>query len=153
MDPFAIAALGAALGLTHQETEAVWSELVQLPAGIARTPSSALLEFVAAADALGIKGDIIVALRQTGQDAASAERIEKLFAIAQDSPATKEELEAQASIRAAFKSLAHRIDAAVADGREKSLALTKLEEALMWTGRAIFVKDTTGAVEAVRSRP
>lgn len=68
----------------------------------------------------------------------SAEDIRKRFMIAQDGKPTDAQLEYQADIRWVFAGLAERINADVADGREKSLALTALEEALMWTGKAIF---------------
>jgi hypothetical protein len=41
------------------------------------------------------------------------------------------------SIRDLAKVLAHHIDATCPDSREKSLALTKLEEAVMWANAAI----------------
>jgi hypothetical protein len=41
------------------------------------------------------------------------------------------------SIRTATKDLAYMIEAACPDSRERSLALTKLEEAVMWANAAI----------------
>ena len=41
------------------------------------------------------------------------------------------------SLRAAFKDLAYMVEAACPDSRERSLALTKLEEAVMWANAAI----------------
>jgi hypothetical protein len=60
------------------------------------------------------------------------------FGIAQDSKPTEAQLEYQRDIRSVFSGLAQRINADVSDSREKSLALTALEEALLWTGKAIF---------------
>jgi len=66
------------------------------------------------------------------------QQIEARFLIAQDSKPSQEQLELQASLRQTFAGLAVRINDRVADGREKSLAITHLEEALMWAGKAIF---------------
>ena len=41
------------------------------------------------------------------------------------------------SIREACKALAHDLDAKVPPGREKSLALTNLEQAMFWANAAI----------------
>jgi hypothetical protein len=41
------------------------------------------------------------------------------------------------SLRKYFKDLAYIIEAACPDSRERSLALTKLEEAVMWANAAI----------------
>lgn len=61
------------------------------------------------------------------------------FAIAQDAPKpTEEQLAAQRVIRTAIATAAHAIESGTAPGRERALALTKLEEALMWAGKAIF---------------
>lgn len=61
------------------------------------------------------------------------------FAIAQDGPKpTEAQLKAQQAVREGFKELEALLDAYVAPGREQSLALTKLEEALMWAGKGIF---------------
>ena len=40
-------------------------------------------------------------------------------------------------IRAAHKALAHVLDDVLPDGREKALALTQLQDALMWSNAAI----------------
>lgn len=64
--------------------------------------------------------------------------IEKRFGIAQDRPATDAQLAYQANLRADISDIANAINRDVADGREKALALTHLEEALMWAGKAIF---------------
>jgi hypothetical protein len=64
--------------------------------------------------------------------------IKARFGIAQDGKPTQAQLEEQAIIRDAFATLAQRVNANVADSRAKSIALTHLEDALMWTGKAIF---------------
>lgn len=64
--------------------------------------------------------------------------IEMRFLIAQDNRPDQEQLDTQAAIRSDIHDLAQSINRMVEDGREKSLALTHLEEALMWTGKAIF---------------
>lgn len=65
-------------------------------------------------------------------------QITKRFGIAQDGAPSAEQLELQASLRETFAGLGVRINRDIADGREKSLAQTHLEEALMWAGKAIF---------------
>lgn len=53
-------------------------------------------------------------------------------------PATTAEKQGEhTSIRAACMAAAHRINETAPDGREKSLAITKLEEAMMWGNAAI----------------
>jgi hypothetical protein len=42
-----------------------------------------------------------------------------------------------ASIRQACKRLAYELNSAVPEGREKSLAVTKLEECMMWANAGI----------------
>jgi len=64
--------------------------------------------------------------------------IAKWFGIAQDGQATEAQLAYQRDIREAYAALAGTINRDVADGREKSQALTLLEDSLMWTGKAIF---------------
>lgn len=66
------------------------------------------------------------------------EEIIPRFHIAQDGPATREELTYQDEFRIELAELADELNYRVADSREKSLALTHLEEALMWAGKAIF---------------
>ena len=60
------------------------------------------------------------------------------FGIAQDKAPFPPELEVQREVREAVAHAAIIINQAVLDSREKSLALTHLEEALMWAGKAIF---------------
>lgn len=64
--------------------------------------------------------------------------IKARFLIAQDGKPTEAQLAYQTDIRLAIAELAILINRDVEDSREKSLALTALEEALMWTGKAIF---------------
>lgn len=47
-------------------------------------------------------------------------------------------------IRARAKTFAHLIDELVPDGREKSLALTKLQETVMWANCGIACGDSHG---------
>lgn len=68
----------------------------------------------------------------------SDEDVLSRFGIAQDGKPTEAQLREQAVLREDFASLAIRINKNVADGREKSEALTLLEDALMWAGKAIF---------------
>ena len=60
------------------------------------------------------------------------------FGIAQDSKPEPEALLLQAGIRMEVASLAERLTTEVEPSRELSLALTHLEEALMWAGKAVF---------------
>lgn len=72
------------------------------------------------------------------------------FTIAQDGQApTPEQLEAQRQVRASIEVAAAYITDAAAPSREHSLALTKLEEALMWAGKAIFAPPTTPPLNPV----
>ena len=68
----------------------------------------------------------------------SSEQIEARFGIAQDSKPTEEQLKFQRDLRAIIGGAATLLNAKVEDSREKSLAITHLEEALMWAGKAIF---------------
>lgn len=68
----------------------------------------------------------------------SDEDIRKRFNIAQDKRPTEAQLAYQAQLREDIAAIATSINADVADSREKSLAITHLEEALMWAGKAIF---------------
>lgn len=60
------------------------------------------------------------------------------FGIAQDSKPAPEALSLQANIREKVAVLAERLAIEVEPSRELSLVLTHLEEALMWSGKAIF---------------
>ena len=71
-------------------------------------------------------------LRETEHD------IRRRFGIAQDRPAEPEQLGVQRGLRELYSELAVAINGEILDSREKSLALTALEESLMWTGKAIF---------------
>lgn len=77
-------------------------------------------------------------LRQISRTAEEQERLTKRFVIAQDSKPTPEQLEAQADVRDLIHRAALSLDLLAADSWEKSCALTHLEEALMWAGKAIF---------------
>ncbi|MDM2104332.1 Uncharacterised protein [Mycobacteroides abscessus subsp. massiliense] len=71
----------------------------------------------------------------TYHDPNSSADIEHRFAF---HAATTEEKRAEhGSVRAACKELAHKFDRDLPPGREKSLALTKLEEAMFWANAAI----------------
>lgn len=72
-------------------------------------------------------------------------------------PATTAEKRGEhTSIREACKTLAHALDARVPNGREKALALTKLEETMMWANagiaRAADTSDQAIPAEAKRTR-
>jgi len=64
--------------------------------------------------------------------------IERRFLIAQDGRPSKEQLQYQQRLRESVYDIAQDLNSHVEDSREKSLAITKLEEALMWAGKAIF---------------
>ena len=68
----------------------------------------------------------------------SEEDVRERFGIAQESKPTEAQLREQIAVKNNIADIAVLINQNVADGREKSLALTHLEEALMWTGKAIF---------------
>lgn len=71
-------------------------------------------------------------------------------------PATTAEKRGEhTSIREACKTLAHALDARVPNGREKSLALTHLEEVMMWAnaGIARAASTTEDASPAAVRRP
>lgn len=50
---------------------------------------------------------------------------------------TQEKRDEHSSARAVLRTAALRIDALCPDGREKALAITKLEEAMMWANAGI----------------
>lgn len=61
------------------------------------------------------------------------------FRVAQDGPRPSDaQLANQKHIQEAIEATAARIEGATPPSREQSLALTKLEEALMWAGKAVF---------------
>lgn len=76
--------------------------------------------------------------RYTIDCAPLAESVNARFGIAQDSKPSPEELEVQREVRERIAQTAFYIEQYLPDSREKSLALTKLEEALTWAGKAIF---------------
>ena len=52
-------------------------------------------------------------------------------------PASEDVVEYFTALRSYAKNFAHLIDSLVPDGREKSLALTRLEEAVMWANAGL----------------
>ena len=60
------------------------------------------------------------------------------FGIAQDGKPTDAQLREQVALKGHIADIAVLINANIEDSREKSLAITHLEEALMWAGKAIF---------------
>jgi hypothetical protein len=52
-------------------------------------------------------------------------------------PATPDTAESYAHLRQMFEALALAVDGQAPDSREKSLAITHLEDALMWANKAI----------------
>lgn len=60
------------------------------------------------------------------------------FGVAQDGQPSEAQLILQRKVRDTLAAAAVEINGFVEDSREKALALTHLEEALMWTGKAIF---------------
>lgn len=67
-------------------------------------------------------------------DPNSSAEINRRFLYKQSSPAR---VAVHESIRHEFAELAHKIDREVPNGREKALALTELQSALMWANAAI----------------
>lgn len=81
-----------------------------------------------------------MALMTVGND--PRESVEGRFMIAQDgTPPSDIQLATQKELREDLHRIAKRLNDEVMDSREKSLALTKLEEALMWAGKAIFKEE------------
>lgn len=74
----------------------------------------------------------------TGINRETRSDVMRRFGIAQDGRPSQEQLDVQADIRNMIAEVAADINSDIADSREKSLALTHLEEALMWAGKAIF---------------
>ena len=80
-----------------------------------------------------------MALMERGEESGEGVHgVEMRFLIAQDNRPTVEQLDFQRLLREEIHEVAQRLNSNVADGREKSLALTALEDALMWAGKAIF---------------
>lgn len=65
----------------------------------------------------------------------AAEDIEHRFAF--HAATTEEKRDAHASVRQACRRLADYINESAPDGREKSLAITHVEEAMLWANAAI----------------
>lgn len=65
----------------------------------------------------------------------SVQDIEHRFAF--HAATTQEKRDEHTSVRAACRDLALRVQQDVPEGREKALALTKIEEAMMWANAAI----------------
>lgn len=57
---------------------------------------------------------------------------------------TQEKRDEHSSVRVRLGAAAHYVDAHVPDGREKALAITKLEEAMFWANAAIARANTEG---------
>ncbi|QKY80408.1 hypothetical protein SEA_PABST_50 [Microbacterium phage Pabst] len=75
------------------------------------------------------------------EDGTARESVYERFGIAQDAPVPedmKDRQDVQISVRSQIYTAAKFLNSKVEDSREKSLALTHLEEALMWAGKAIF---------------
>lgn len=69
------------------------------------------------------------------------------FVVAQDTctpEEIKEQLRVQKAIRLAIFTAATEINTFLEEGREKSIALTHLEDALMWAGKSIFKEKNNG---------
>lgn len=80
-----------------------------------------------------------MALMPSGQEPRESNAdVESRFRIAQDGHPSQDQRTVQSAVQAMVTAVAGNINEHVEDSREKSLALTHLEEALMWTGKAIF---------------
>lgn len=77
-------------------------------------------------------------LRRIAPSGEELKDVRARFGIAQDSQPLPEALSLQADIRNEVAVLAERLAYEIEPSRELSLALTHLEEALMWAGKAIF---------------
>ena len=79
-----------------------------------------------------------MALRKVSRTADEHNALIARFGIAQDSAPTPEQLTLQDELRRKVLELATIIDIEIESSQPKSVALTKLEEALMWASKAIF---------------
>lgn len=52
-------------------------------------------------------------------------------------PVTEDDMTGHASVREELHAVAQTLNATLPDGREKSLVMTKLEEAMMWANAAL----------------
>lgn len=78
-------------------------------------------------------------LRRIAPSGEELQDVRARFGIAQDSkPASDVALLLQESIRSRVVVIAERLTTDVEPSRELSMALTHLEEALMWAGKAVF---------------
>lgn len=57
-------------------------------------------------------------------------------------PARRSQLAANSAVTSAFVDLLVQVDMHVPESREKSLAVTKIEEAKMWAVKAVFSEST-----------
>jgi hypothetical protein len=64
-----------------------------------------------------------------------SEDIEHRFAY--HPPKGAERVAAHEAVRAQIKAVAHMLDGALPDGREKALAITNLEQAMFWANAAV----------------
>lgn len=55
-----------------------------------------------------------------------------------DSKATNEQINAHRKVVEAYNAVEDILDEYVAPGREKALAITNLEQSLMWAGKSIY---------------
>lgn len=74
----------------------------------------------------------------TSEPRETEEQVRGRFMIAQQGRPSDEQLAEQKALKGHIADIAALINRDIADSREKSLALTHLEEALMWAGKAIF---------------
>ena len=77
-------------------------------------------------------------LRRIAPSGGELQDVRARFGIAQDGKPEPEALVIQAEIREMVAHLAEFLADEIEPSRELSLALTHLEEALMWAGKAVF---------------